>query len=160
MYEQLRFTEHLVMAGFIYAYGISVADITGNGVLGLITAAKNVGLHWHENDGHPERGSWRKHIICESFPNAFEAIAADLDGDGQMEVIALAWEANGRIVLFKHQDDLRGPWTMQMLKEDWRRANSVIVADLNGDGWLGIVASAEIGSEEVRWWRNEASGSK
>jgi hypothetical protein len=31
----------------------------------------------------------------------------------------------------------------------------VITADLDGDGRLDIIAAAERGSNEVRWWRNE-----
>jgi len=43
---------------------------------------------------------------------------------------------------------------MQILKDNWPKANQVIVADLDGDGRLDIVASAERGSNELRWWRN------
>jgi hypothetical protein len=41
------------------------------------------------------------------------------------------------------------------LKENWANANTVFIADLDGDGRLDIVAAAERGSNEVRWWRNE-----
>jgi hypothetical protein len=110
---------------------------------------------WYENEGNPEQGPWKKHIICDSFSNAFEAIAADLDNDGQMEVVATSWDEPGRVALFKHRGDPRGPWDMQLLKENWPRAAQVITADLDGDGLLDIVATAERGSNEVRWWRNE-----
>jgi hypothetical protein len=110
---------------------------------------------WYENDGNPEGHGWKKHMICDSFPNAFEAVAADLDGDGQMEVVASAWEKDGRVAVFKHHGDPRGPWSMQMLKENWPMANQVLTADLTGNGRLDIIASAERGSNELRWWRNE-----
>ena len=64
---------------------------------------------WYENDGSPERDLWKKHVICESFANAFEAIAADLAGDGQMEEVTTAWgEDTGCIAVFKHHGDPRG----------------------------------------------------
>ena len=44
---------------------------------------------------------------------------------------------------------------MQILKDNWARANMVIVADLDGDGRLDVAACAERGSNELRWWRNE-----
>jgi len=69
-------------------------------------------------------------------PYAFEAIAADLDNDGQIEVVASAWDR-------------------QLLKDGWIRADQVLVADLNGDGRPDIVAAAERGSNELVWWRNE-----
>ena len=111
---------------------------------------------WYEHNGDPLQGPWQKHIICAEFPHAFEAIAADLDGDGQLEVVATAWDLPGRVALFKHRGDPRGVWDMQILKEGWPRADQVIFADLDGDGKLDIVAAAERGSNEVRWWRNES----
>ena len=44
---------------------------------------------------------------------------------------------------------------MHTLKTDWRSANQVLVADLNGDDRPDIAAAAEWGSNEFRWWRNE-----
>jgi len=144
-------------------------DMDGDGDMDVVMALgmKGTLLHseetvhhqivWYENDGHPTRVPWRKHIICASFPNAFEAVAADLDGDGNMEVVATAWRNQGRLAVFKHQGNPRGPWSMQILKAHWNRANQVFVADLNGNGRLDIVASAEQGSNELRWWRNEGA---
>ena len=42
-----------------------------------------------------------------------------------------------------------------MLKDNWKNANQVILADLDGDKDLDVAATAERGSLEFRWWRNE-----
>jgi hypothetical protein len=39
-------------------------------------------IAWYENTGQPTAGTWKKHIIGPRFDDAFEATAADLDGDG------------------------------------------------------------------------------
>ncbi|MEM7131039.1 MAG: hypothetical protein AAF702_32255 [Chloroflexota bacterium] len=39
--NHINFTEHLIMGGFDYAYGISTADLTGNGMLDLVAADTN-----------------------------------------------------------------------------------------------------------------------
>ena len=141
-------------------------DMDGDGDVDFIMAggleapndSANPGMHqvvWYEHDGDPRHGPWQKHVIWDGLHMGFEAVAADLDGDGHMEVVATGWGPNGCIAVFKHEGDPRGPWSMQMLKAGWIRANSVLVADMDGDGRLDIVACAEIGSNELRWWRNE-----
>ena len=43
---------------------------------------------------------------------------------------------------------------MQILKSPWSKVAQPIIVDLDGDGRLDIVACAERGSNELRWWRN------
>src|SRR5262249_20113384 len=111
-----------------------------------------------ENVGKPGDGStWKKHVISEAFPGAFEAFAGDLNGDGHIDIVATAWGARpgGRLVWFENPGDpTQSPWKMHILKENWTNANSVIIADLNGDKRPDIAATAERGSNEFRWWVN------
>jgi hypothetical protein len=112
---------------------------------------------WYENSGQPAAGLWQKHVIGSRFDDAFEAVAGDLDGDGDLDVAATSWRNPGRVVWFENHGDPKADWTRHMLKDNWRSANQVIIADLNGDGRLDIAACAEHGSYELRWWRNEGS---
>lgn len=109
---------------------------------------------WYENDS-PNDGLWNKHVIAPEFDDAFEAIAADLDGDGDVDVAGTSWRTPGRVAWFENHGDPMGEWTRHILKDNWRSANQVIIADLNGDGRPDIAACAEHGSYEFRWWRNE-----
>lgn len=111
---------------------------------------------WYENQEKHRSGSrWVKHLIAEPFEQAFEAVAGDLDGDGDQDVVATAWGKDGQIAWFENPGNPRGQWTKHVLKDHWPNANQVILADLNGDGRLDIAAVAERGSQEFRWWRNE-----
>ena len=53
MPQHINFTEHLIMAGFDYAYGISAVDLTGNGRLDIVATAERGSneLRWWRNDG-------------------------------------------------------------------------------------------------------------
>ncbi len=104
------------------------------------------------------RYCWKEAQSASLPESVRSAIAADLDNDGQMEVVGVGWDKTGRVALFKHRGDPRGPWDMQILKDGWTRANQVIAVDLDGDGRLDLVASAEQNSNEVRWWHNEGRG--
>ena len=156
-------TKHVIDSSPQPTHG-SPVDMSGDGHLDVVMALgmrplEGVGevphqVVWYENPGDARQVPWRKHVIAESFPNAFEAVAADLDGDGRVEVVATGWLETGRVALFKHGGDPRGPWSMQVLKEGWTNADQVILVDLDRDGRLDIIAAAERGSNELRWWRN------
>ena len=144
------------------------ADLDGDGDLDVVMAfgmrdgvAPKDGhlVAWYENVGRPGKGtSWKKHVIG-ALPYAFEAITADLDGDGRPDVIATAWGGPGQLVWF-HDPGGKGAWRKHVLKERWPRANQVIAADLNGDGRPDLAAVAERGSNDFRWWRNEGRPKK
>jgi hypothetical protein len=146
-------------------------DMDGDGdpdvvmALGMGAAPGQKNTHqivWYENVGKPGDGTvWKKHVIADNFPGAFEALAADVNGDGHLDVLATAWGPRGRLVWFENPGDPRKvPWKMHVLKDNWPNANQVIAADLNGDGRLDIAAVAERGANELRWWRNDGNGRK
>lgn len=133
-------------------------DVNGNGKMDIVMAfghgSEDTGfVVWYENlDGAGT--SWARHIVG-TLPSGVEAVAGDLTGDGKPELIATAWGPNGKVVWFENSGDPTAAWTMHILKEHWPKANSVLVVDLDGDNRLDIVAAAEQGSNEVRWWHNE-----
>ena len=140
-----------------------IVDMDGDGGVDVLVAIRGddsnkesletpgAQIAWYENVGD---GRWQKHVIADPFHYASHAIAADLDGDGELEVLASAWGAEGRLAMFKHRGDPRGPWDMQVLKANWSKASQMIAVDIDGDGRLDVVACAERGSNELRWWRN------
>lgn len=141
-------------------------DLDGDGDLDVVMAfgiAAGVGndsadshqVAWYENVGQLGLGTeWKKHSIAASFPQGFEAVAGDLDGDGDQDVVATGWSPQGRIAWFENGGDPRGAWKLHAIKDLWPNAVTVILADLDKDGRLDIAACAERGANELRWWRN------
>lgn len=133
-------------------------DMNGDGHMDIVMAyghESNVTgeIAWFENlDGTGT--AWEKHSIG-TLLAAFDVAVGDLTGDGKPDVVATAGGPNGQIVWFENSGDPTAAWTAHALKDQWPGANSVLLADFDLDGRLDIVAAAEHGSNEVRWWRNE-----
>ena len=142
-------------------------DLDGDGDLDVLMAFGIAGgaavssgeshqVAWYENVGRPGTGSeWTKHEIVTLFSNGFEAVAGDLDGDGDQDVVATAWTKDSRIAWFENPGDPAGTWQQHMLKQPWTNAVTVVIRDFNGDGRLDIAACAERTDNELRWWRND-----
>ena len=146
-------------------------DLDGDGDLDVVFAhgmrlkllpSERHDVAWYENVGQPGQGShWKRHRIS-LLPFAFEALGADMDDDGDMDVVASAWARGDRVVWFENDGDPRGSWTRHTVTGDFKAANQVIVADLNGDGCLDVAGTADsgssrvVGAQQLRWWRNEA----
>jgi hypothetical protein len=101
-----------------------------------------------------------------SVPYAMDADCGDIDGDGRGEVIYAAHDSGSgtddlgdRVGLL---DKIGGVWTDIPLKTEWTAANDVTLADLDNDGDLDIVGTADNGNgmprrsggSEVRIWLN------
>ncbi len=119
---------------------------------------------WYENPGDLNfEKPWVKHIICEGF-SGFEAIATDLDNDGNIEVIASALGpslimTSGGIAVFKHNGNPKDAWDMKIIKDDWNEAHQILAVDVNSNGLKDIVgiancAKPHTGKNELIWWEN------
>lgn len=116
-----------------------------------LEAADSHAVVWYENlDAGKE---WRKHVVG-PLNVAFEAVAGDLDGDGDIDIAATSWGEPGSVVWFENPGDPHGTWRKHVLKDGWRRANQLILFDADNDGALDIAATAERGTNELRVWRN------
>lgn len=142
-------------------------DLDGDGDLDVVMA---IGMRdgpapvekhqvvWYENVGKPGNGiEWQKRDIGD-LPYAFEAIAVDLDGDKDLDIVATAILGEGKVVWFENAGVRESPWKMYVIREKWVRANQVIAADFDGDGLADLAATAERGSNELLFWKNHGRG--
>ena len=150
-------TKHPLDDKMAEARTIRVADFTDNGRPDILATGADVPLvAWYENPGQPG-APWPKYIIDADTPRPSHGHPIDLTGNGQFDIAMACGQnsAGGCVVWYEHPGDPRSLSHNQPVRENWVRANQVLVADLTGDGRLDILAQAERGSNELRWWRNE-----
>jgi hypothetical protein len=100
------------------------------------------GVQWLENDG---KGVFRYHDIGR-FYGAADAEAADMDGDGDIDVVASSWvtywNEPGHYALVWYENDGRQKFTARPISDRPAGLVTLQLLDVNGDGALDIVAGA------------------
>ena len=93
-------------------------------------------------------------MISGSVDGAAQVIAADLDGDGDMDVLS-ASRLDGKIAWY--ENDGNENFTTHIITESADDARSVFAADLDGDGDWDVL-SASAGDDKIAWYENDGSG--
>jgi hypothetical protein len=148
-YENPSWTPHEVEGRTLH--DVEVADFDGDGDVDAV--ARNQGefggpgdeLHFYEQVGQPSNADGWTHRAV-SVPDGEGLLAADLDGDGDDDVVI-----GGR--WYENTGDIAGgPWTEHVYTSRWTHPNAYVdAADLDGDGRLDIVlAPAELAGQTAR----------
>ncbi len=153
--ENLKWTRTLLTAGdqgpdrYHGASEIGVGKIHGHRFLATIEP-------WHGNKVvvYPGNagGFTERHVIDASFKSGHALVCADLDGDGNDEIVA-GYRGPGTSLFIYHAADDRGAaWERETLDSDMA-ASCVAIADINADGRPDIVAVGS-SSANVKWYEN------
>lgn len=144
------------------AYGVfsvDAFDIDGDGqvdILGAMRTSGNVAW-WH--NGLAEGTGWQEQAVDRTVTGAQNATAADIDADGDLDVVAAAAIAD-EIAWWRNEDGSGHVWTKTVVGQDFDGARWVISADMDADGDLDIAGVAGW-ANRVAWWQNsDGSGAK
>jgi hypothetical protein len=102
--------------------------------------------------GPPAAGPWQRQVIDESFVNGHALACGDLDGDGRDEIVA-GYRGKGSSLYAYFAGADSSQWRRVPLDQGGMAACGCVLADMNGDGRLDIVAiGASTGN--VKWYEN------
>ena len=142
---------------------ILVLDVNKDGRNDLITSsAHGYGIFWYEQlEG---KDQWKQHTIDDTWTQAHALCLADIDGDGEVELIAgKRFRAhNGGdpeedkpqcLYYYKHAVDADGKvaWTRHTISYDEGVGSSMTIfaVDIDGDGDLDLVMTSKSGGPVV-----------
>jgi hypothetical protein len=138
-----------------------VKDLNGDGRLDIIFGrGHDVGLYWWEQQAPKPDGTttWKTHVIDESWSQAHALALADLDGDGEDDLIAgkCIWAHDGGdpgagdppAIYYYTWSRARSSFTRHTItapSEHIALGRQFNVVDLNKDGRLDLTAPSKQG---------------
>ena len=139
------------------AVSVYAVDLDGDGAVDVLSASSwDDRITWYSN--HMGDGTFDRSTIDFGADGAWDVHAADLDGDGDPDVLSASRGAD-RIAWYENTvADGRAPdfSRRQNIATDAQGAESVHVADLDGDGDLDVL-SASFHDNTVAWYENAGS---
>jgi hypothetical protein len=134
---------------------VYATDLDGDGDVDVLSASRyDDKIAWYENLGGGDFGLYgtNQQVITTDADYARSVYAADLDGDGMMDVLSASYNDH-TIAWYQNQGNGSfGP--LQEISTGAIGAYSVYATDLNGDSYPDVL-SASRHDDKIAWHRNE-----
>ena len=143
-----------------YPNGQDLIDINGDGHLDLVVAEYGTGpsfigrISWWSGDGSGNF-SFEANVTT-NLVEARSAKGADMDGDGDIDLVSAAslGESNENGDVSWYENDGNQNFTKRTITSTYNYAYWAVPVDLEGDGDMDVVASAQ-NANQIAWWKND-----
>jgi len=151
--------EELVTSSFAGAKSVVVEDLDGDSLPDLVAAGDVCDdiAWWKNHGGNPI--IWQKKFITANFTGAGGLDIADMNYDGQPDVLGSAWEGN-EVSFWICNDIATNSWTKNMVTNQLDTVSGAIASDIDLDGDMDIVAVAKIPGELVIFFNENGNFEK
>ncbi|MBK7951685.1 MAG: VCBS repeat-containing protein [Deltaproteobacteria bacterium] len=135
-----------------FPFAIATADVDGDGDVDVLSASRlDDEIAWYENtDGAGSFGP--QQIISTLADSARSVFAADVDGDGDVDVLSASL-IDDEIAWYANTDGAGSFGPQQIITTLADAARSVSAADLDGDGDVDVLSASE-NDDEIAWYAN------
>ncbi len=137
--QGLSWTRQSVTTDFAQCHWVDLADLDGDGDLDLLGAAAEADTVavWINDGGVPVELTMQ--IIDDSFDGARSLVPADLDGDGDFDLLGTALEDDD-LSWWRNDGGEPIAWTRQIVADDLAGSHHAGAWDMDLDGDLDVLA--------------------
>lgn len=131
---------------------VVASDLDGDGDLDVLSASwEDDKIAWYENiDGAGTFGP--QQIISTETDGAWSVFAADLDGDGDIDVLSGSLH-DDKVAWFENLDGEGLFSSLHVISTEADALRSVFAADLDGDGDIDVLSASQL-DEKLAWYEN------
>lgn len=149
----LAFTQRVVTQQALGARAALAADLDKDGDIDLYSASDtDNAVSWYENNGATPPAFVRR-ILTNGAAYARSVYAADLDADGDLDLMAAA-QGDSALYWFAN-DGARPPnFSEFLIAKDGIGVQHVHADDLDGDGDLDVISASEL-DNSIHWYENQ-----
>ncbi|WP_050033754.1 FG-GAP repeat domain-containing protein [Halorubrum halophilum] len=145
-YENPGWERHEVARIPELSVGGSIGDLDGDGTPELVVGQNGeTDLYWFDIPSNP-RHTWSRHLITDEFRKYHDTEIADVDDDGEPEVVILSQQSETVCYYDVPEDPTVSPWPddhRHMIAENLS-VEGVAVTDLDDDGTTELVAGPNV----------------
>jgi hypothetical protein len=151
--------EELVTSNFAGAKSVVAEDLDGDSLPDLVAAGDVCDdiAWWKNHGGNPI--IWQKKFITTNFTGAGGLDIADMNYDGQPDVLGSAWKGN-EVSFWICNDIAANSWTKNLVTDQLDTVSGAIASDIDLDGDMDIVAVAKIPGELVIFFNENGNFEK
>lgn len=152
-----KFTPHLISDGVNEGQGVAVADVDHDGDADIITASSGdntIAIFKNMDSG---QFCQVKEIVDDNAVGARTVVAADLDGDGWID-LASASKDDDTVAWYPNDGSGHFPTKIVISAgEESMGAYSLVAVDIDNDGDQDLIVASN-GNDHVSLWRNNGQG--
>jgi hypothetical protein len=151
--QEITFSDQILITGHTNgSASVFSADIDGDGDQDVLSASWDDNkIAWYDNtDGLGSFGE--QQVITTSAFVATSVFSADIDGDGDQDVLSASWDDN-KIAWYDNTDGLGNFGEQQVITTNAAAAYSVFSTDIDGDGDQDVL-SASWDDNKIAWYEN------